>query len=721
MSLRSWIDRSEVAMRLILPRVRFASSLALAMLAVVLSVSTVRAQAPNIVVVNLDDADFRMLTGRVRDNHFPEISRLARLGIEFMNCHVTTPLCGPSRAAFYRGQYNHHAGVRVQSTSTTYGSGFRGGYREFVRQGHLQDELGVWMKRAGYHTVHVGKYIHEGYDGTVPPGWDDFTYSAGALYYRYVQIAKVSKDETKRMKLPVDHYRTNDEGDFVLERINRHYRSARSAKPLFLYWAPLAPHAEAKNSKHGMIDESLSNWWQNMRLPARDSFNEQDVSDKPGWMNSMPSITRANVTKIEAHYRERMIAVRSVDNYLAKVRRELNRHRQLENTVFIITSDNGYLLGEHRQLGKQVAFEEACHVPLIVSGAGVKRNRQANHLLAHIDITATILDLAGARIPADMDGQSFKELLEEPDIIDPKQWREAVLIENWQQGNRAGRDVSLAFSSVRLYDSVYVEWATGGREYYDLSSDPSQLENSYDSLSKKRKEVLAELLRLNRSPSVRPIATIYEPLKHGDAVPAPLVFRGLAEDDQGISSVRVRIRDLETKLFWDGTKWSKSRRRTRAELANENGVMTEWELATSIPATEGKFQVSVFAYDNEGNRSEKQLVRRFHFDLTPPNTNLRIIRKPKNANQNVILQAEASDNDELRRGTILIRNVETGYFFNGKMFQAERETISFRFNQRDRARLSYRLPSGNYVARLFAHDIAGNSDASPAQVRFRVP
>ena len=110
---------------------------------------------------------------------------LAQSGIKFTNLHATTPFCAPSRAALFRGQYAFSTGVKVNQPDTATSNGFTGGYSEFVDRGYDTDELGVWMRNAGYRTMHVGKFHHHNFDNRVPPGWDEFRLTGGARYWQF--------------------------------------------------------------------------------------------------------------------------------------------------------------------------------------------------------------------------------------------------------------------------------------------------------------------------------------------------------------------------------------------------------------------------------------------------------------------------------------------------------------------------------------------------------
>ena len=130
---------------------------------------------PNIILMNLDDADTDLLSEATVNEHFPAIAELYRNSTTFSNAHCTTPFCAPSRAALFTGKYGFNNGCKTGSEEVASSVGFDGGYQRFRTLGHDENELGVWMKQAGYRTMHVGKFHHNGFDFEVPAGWDDFS------------------------------------------------------------------------------------------------------------------------------------------------------------------------------------------------------------------------------------------------------------------------------------------------------------------------------------------------------------------------------------------------------------------------------------------------------------------------------------------------------------------------------------------------------------------
>jgi hypothetical protein len=203
--------------------------------------------------------------------------------------------------------------------------------------------------------------------------------------------------------------------------------------------------------------------------------------------------------------------MQAVDEMIGGLVQALERTGQLQNTYLVVTSDNGFHMGQHRLPdGKGTHYEEDIVVPLIVRGPGVSAGRAVDALTNLIDLMPTFLELAGATVPDYVDGRSLVPyLMGNP----PTRWRRAVLIESyWSDPNLTptashrrkrqadsaedpeatqeasapldrGADATDApptrdFIGLRGRDFKYVEFASGETEVYDLARDPYELECS---------------------------------------------------------------------------------------------------------------------------------------------------------------------------------------------------------------------------------------------------
>jgi arylsulfatase A-like enzyme len=134
----------------------------------------------------------------------------------------------------------------------------------------------------------------------------------------------------------------------------------------------------------------------------------------------------------------------------------------------IFTSDNGLLWGEHRWLKKEVPYEEAIRVPLVVrADAIVGEARTDGHLVANIDLAPTMASTAGVELP-NTDGRSLLPLLEGR----PETWRRVLLIEHMR-----GTNPIPTYCALRTPRHLFVSYETGERELYDLGDDPFQMRN----------------------------------------------------------------------------------------------------------------------------------------------------------------------------------------------------------------------------------------------------
>ncbi len=162
-------------------------------------------------------------------------------------------------------------------------------------------------------------------------------------------------------------------------------------------------------------------------------------------------------------------SLQAVDRAVGRLLDALEDTGRLDDALVIFTSDNGLLWGEHRWVKKEVPYEEAIRVPLVVradaiAGEGVRTDR---NLVANIDLAPTIAEAAGVRLPG-ADGQSLLPLVEGRATT----WRQALLIEHMR-----GTNPIPTYCAVRTARYLFATYETGERELYDLESDPFQLQD----------------------------------------------------------------------------------------------------------------------------------------------------------------------------------------------------------------------------------------------------
>ncbi len=178
-------------------------------------------------------------------------------------------------------------------------------------------------------------------------------------------------------------------------------------------------------------------------------------------------MTAAKINSIAIAYRKRLESLLSVDEGVAALVNVLKEQRIYKNTVLLFTSDNGYLLGEHRIVNDKVAlYEPSIRVPLLMRGPGVPAGLHLAQQTANIDLAPTIAALAGAKPELMEDGRSLLPLLTVPSMS----WPRDILLERGKDPNGVR-----IYTAIRTGRYVYAEYDTGERELYDLAVDPDEL------------------------------------------------------------------------------------------------------------------------------------------------------------------------------------------------------------------------------------------------------
>jgi arylsulfatase A-like enzyme len=158
----------------------------------------------------------------------------------------------------------------------------------------------------------------------------------------------------------------------------------------------------------------------------------------------------------------------------------------LDNTLIVFTSDNGYMLGEHRYNGrKYFPYDPSTRVPLLMRGPGIPRGAVSRARVLNVDIPPTILEATGVSPGRVMDGRSLFTFARDPAAAPPR----PILFEGEPMGELAddpmftgpgpgGADVrSPGYLAVRSENWLWIVWERGGRELYDLKVDPDQIAN----------------------------------------------------------------------------------------------------------------------------------------------------------------------------------------------------------------------------------------------------
>ena len=422
---------------------------------------------PNFLVILVDD----QADNTFKPQWMPKTYRwIVDRGTKFTNGLAAPPLCCPDRAGILTGQYPHNNGVFSNDP----------GYASLNGK---HDTLPIWLKRAGYETGFIGKFLnlYSTVAGDEPaPGFDDwFGFIEPPGYYQYT----VSDNGIPRFygTSPLD-YST----DVLTRQAKDFVHMAKGSKPFFLWLAYHAPHDTqfAPKTHCGAnaplpANERTYHKYRHVPLPEPPSFNEADVSDKPSAVATLPFLEGDFIVHLQTRYRCTLAAMHEVDKEVGELMAALKRNGELAHTIVFYLSDNGFFFGEHRiTRGKSLPYEPALRVPYAVRVPRAYQLRRPPHADAHLvtneDIAATILDYAGdvpscagPHVCRTLDGRSLRPLLGGGGGKFPP--HRGVLSEIDTSG--------VSYSAIRTPDDMYAQYPDGERELYDLQTDPFEMQN----------------------------------------------------------------------------------------------------------------------------------------------------------------------------------------------------------------------------------------------------
>jgi arylsulfatase A-like enzyme len=399
---------------------------------------TSRAQStPNILIIVTDDQRAGTL------DVMPATRRwFKRGGTSFKNAFATTPLCCPSRASIFTGQYAHNHGVRRNP------SGWKLDQRSTIQR---------YLKQEGYRNAIFGKYLQGVPTEFNPPYFDTWSvFPRSRSAYR-----NGTWNVDGRLRI-IPRYATR-----YISRRSRGFLEASESldqQPWFLVLTPPAPHLPY-TPQPKYAGTPVPHWDPN---PA---VLEEDRSDKPPFVQER-SVPLHRARKVRA---KQLRTLMSVDDMVKRVFSKLRVLEERRNTLAFFLSDNGYLWGEHGLGGsvyaKRPPYTGSVRIPLLARWRGhFLRNESDSRLVANIDIAPTIADAVGVKPDPEypMDGKSLLGTGS----------RDHLLLEYFL-------DVGSTpdWAAFRSRNEAYVEYYLADgltptfREYYSLAEDPWQLEN----------------------------------------------------------------------------------------------------------------------------------------------------------------------------------------------------------------------------------------------------
>jgi len=369
----------------------------------------------------------------------PNLDKLAREGVRFRNAFVVNSLCSPSRASFLTGTYGHRNGIKDNSTplppdTVTYAS---------------------VLRAAGYTTGYVGKWHMDKQPGPRP----GFDYSASYIGQgKYPDCPFLVNGKETATEGWVDDVAT----DYAIEFLRRN-----KEKPFVLAVGFKACHTPFKPPKRcataytGVKARPVPNLGLKVPYPTSPGHEKMLV----------PWFTAADSPRLHDYMR----CVKAIDENVGRITGELDHLALADDTVVVFASDNGYYFCEHGLADKRTAYEESLRIPLLVrfpkSGA---KGKVLDQMVLNIDLAPTFLDLVGVPVPNEMQGRSWRPLLEGK----TSEWRHSYYYEYFYEKSFASPHTqAVRTDGAKLIKySGHPEWT----EMFDLAADPYETKNLID-------------------------------------------------------------------------------------------------------------------------------------------------------------------------------------------------------------------------------------------------
>ncbi len=487
---------------------------------------------PSFVVIQTDDQTLEQLyasidpSGEAPIEAMPNtLAMIADRGVTFNRYYTPYSLCAPSRVSLMTGRYAHTDHVRGNVPP-------EGGYSGFNYRLAAQHNIATWLQSAGYRTIHVGKFLN-GYGEApystpteVPPGWSAWhsvlNSDSDHYYYGYELNDNGSVDgpfgdsgswETREYgerddfgcpTAPVNGKPCLYQTDIFNRIAYEELLGTSPETPFYLQIDYTAPHGDFRRPAGPEPPTRYYNLFDGAPLPDKRSqgFNEGNVNDKPRFIREAPYLSPSEIHTYRVYYDKALASLRGVDDGVKVILDTLGLMHRLRNTYVIFTSDNGFFYGQHRLTGgKFLAYEPSTHLPLLMRGPGITPGSETGELASTIDIAPTILELAGVKADKSIDGRSLYPYAHDTSL----RTRRPLLFESFVQSadveeaggrsakpakasgvkataSRSGATASILappknYEGIRLGPYKYIEWPDGEKELYDITKDPSELNN----------------------------------------------------------------------------------------------------------------------------------------------------------------------------------------------------------------------------------------------------
>ncbi|HZN86804.1 MAG TPA: sulfatase-like hydrolase/transferase [Burkholderiales bacterium] len=429
---------------------------------------------PDFIVILIDDLRYDEFgAGGHPYMKTPQVDRLAAEGALFERAFHTTPICSPNRASIVTGQYASRHGI-IDNVARD-------------AMSHRLPNYHLALQKLGYETGHVGKW-HMGNDGMPRPGYDHWVSFDG---HGSLSDPRLNVNGAYRRRAG---YMTD-----ILNRAALEFVEQARRKPYALFFAHKAVHPDAHQAADGTLDmsrfggylpaERHRGLYRGAVFPRKPNMlsPRRLVKQAPAWAEAFTlrgtARSRALLASIQAgtqeEIRQRARMMAAVDEGVGMLLASLARRGRLDDTLILFLGDNGYFFGEHG-LGpeRRFAYEEGIRAPFVLRyPRRVRAGSRPRDLVICQDIAPTLIELAGGRPGAQVQGRSLLPLLSGR----RRSWRKSFLIEYWAEQAMPWL-VGMTYKAVRTGRHKLIRWVNRGAggeldELYDLERDPFELQN----------------------------------------------------------------------------------------------------------------------------------------------------------------------------------------------------------------------------------------------------
>lgn len=473
------------------------------------------ADRPNIIFIFSDDHTAQAI-GAYGNKYAktPSIDRLAKEGAIFTNSFVTNSICGPSRATLLTGKYSHMNGYK-RNDRTLFDT----------EQTLFPKEL----QKSGYQTAWVGK-MHL---NSLPVGFDYWNILPGQGHYYNPDFISQPNDTTRY---------TGYVSDLITQFSTEWLEKRDKSKPFFMIvghkathreWSPALEDLGAYDDVEFPLPDNFYDNYENREAARQQDMTidktmrmredlKMDADYEKGWLYSRmtPEQKKAyqayydkinadlkakNLSgkalvewKFQRYMRDYLATANGLDRNIGKLLDYLDKTGLAKNTIVIYASDQGFYLGEHGWFDKRFIYEESMRTPLLVRYPGVvKPGSKRDEMVLNIDWAPTVLEMAGAKVPLDMQGKSFYSLLKAPQPT-AVPWRKNVYYHYYEfpQPHHVYPHFGIRTDRYKL---AYFYGGVDQWELYDLQTDPTEMSNIYgkegtETLTKELKASLKKLM-----------------------------------------------------------------------------------------------------------------------------------------------------------------------------------------------------------------------------------